>query len=201
MGLYEEFDSALAVVANMNFTMAPVRAALIFCSVTFLTRVSGVQKRYAPFFETVIRYLGGLLSAYALSQDPILLLRADDLGSALLPAFGTPSGLPIYSVNTVSGNVSGGRNGKIMPLSEVLSCQLEFKYLAYLTGRTSYYTAVEKVMEVMYETNLSSSKDLLPTIWSTETGLPASSTSPLLYLVSVHIDGMRRIGLCWRACG
>jgi len=87
------------------------------------------------------------------------------------------------------------------PLSEVLSCQLEFKYLAYLTGRRSYYAAVENVMEVMYETNLSSSKDLLPTIWSTETGLPASSTSPLLYLVSVHIDGMRRIGLCWRACG
>ena len=60
-----------------------------------------IQYNYAPFFETVIRYLGGLLSAYALSGDPILLSRADDLGKMLLPAFNTPSGLPAYAVNTV----------------------------------------------------------------------------------------------------
>ena len=57
---------------------------------------------YAPFFETVSRYLGGLLSAYALSGEPILLARADDLGSMLLPAFNTTHGLPMYAVNTVS---------------------------------------------------------------------------------------------------
>lgn len=59
------------------------------------------QVGYAPFFETTIRYLGGLLSAYALSKEPILLARADNLGRLLLPAFnGTTSGLPAYSVNT-----------------------------------------------------------------------------------------------------
>ena len=57
---------------------------------------------YAPFFETVIRYLGGTLSAYALSGEPILLARADDLGKALLPAFNTSSGFPMYAVNTVT---------------------------------------------------------------------------------------------------
>lgn len=60
------------------------------------------QQSYAPFFETVIRYLGGLLSAYALSGEPILLSRADDLGTMLLPAFDTTHGLPMYAVNTVS---------------------------------------------------------------------------------------------------
>jgi mannosyl-oligosaccharide alpha-1,2-mannosidase len=56
---------------------------------------------YAPFFETVIRYLGGLLSAYALSREPILLQQADDLGMKLFPAFnGTKSGFPAYSVHT-----------------------------------------------------------------------------------------------------
>ena len=55
-----------------------------------------------PFFETVIRYLGGLLSAYALSGEPILLARADDLGKALLPAFNTSSGMPMYAVDTVT---------------------------------------------------------------------------------------------------
>lgn len=59
-----------------------------------------VQNERAPFFETVIRYLGGLLSAYALSGEAIFVVRADRLGAALLPAFDTPSGFPTYSVNT-----------------------------------------------------------------------------------------------------
>ncbi|KAI9460739.1 seven-hairpin glycosidase [Russula earlei] len=154
MGLYEQFDGALAVVANLTFTLPP--------------------NRHAPFFETVIRYLGGLLSAHALSHDPILLTRADDLGTALLPVFDSPSGLPSYSVNTVTGDVAAGWGGATALLAEALTCQLEFKYLAYLTGRTPYYTAVEKIMEAMYNANLSSSSDLFPTTWSTETGLPIS---------------------------
>lgn len=48
------------------------------------------------------RYLGGLLSAYALSGEPVLLSRADDLGRMLLPALNTPSGFPMYAVNTVT---------------------------------------------------------------------------------------------------
>ena len=60
------------------------------------------RENFVPFFETVIRYLGGLLSAYALSGEPILLARADDLGKMLLPAFNTTHGLPMYAVNTVS---------------------------------------------------------------------------------------------------
>ena len=63
---------------------------------------SGCKHSYAPFFETVIRYLGGALSAYALSGEPVLLARADDLGRMLLPAFNTTSGLPTYAVNTVT---------------------------------------------------------------------------------------------------
>lgn len=64
--------------------------------------MSNLQRSYAPFFETVIRYLGGLLSAYALSGEPILLTRADDLGRMLLPALNTTSGLPKYAINTVT---------------------------------------------------------------------------------------------------
>ena len=65
-----------------------------------LTSHTLFQHNHAPFFETVIRYLGGLLSAYALSGEPILLARADELGRKLLPVFNSPSGLPHYSVNT-----------------------------------------------------------------------------------------------------
>lgn len=52
------------------------------------------------FFETVIRYLGGLLSAYALSGNRILLSKAEELGNKLLPVFNTPTGLAAFSINT-----------------------------------------------------------------------------------------------------
>lgn len=52
------------------------------------------------FFETVIRYLGGLLSAYALSGRRVLLDKADLLGTKLLPVFNTASGLAAFDINT-----------------------------------------------------------------------------------------------------
>ncbi|RIB24404.1 Glycoside Hydrolase Family 47 protein [Gigaspora rosea] len=45
-------------------------------------------------FETTIRYLGGLLSAYELSNDLVFLEKAQELGNALLPSFDSPTGLP-----------------------------------------------------------------------------------------------------------
>ena len=71
-----------------------------FIAIKTLSFGFSIQKDHAPFFETVIRYLGGLLSAYALSGEPILLARADELGSKLLPVFNSSSGLPHYAVNT-----------------------------------------------------------------------------------------------------
>lgn len=66
-----------------------------------LPRLSS-QGAQAPFFETTIRYLGGLLSAYALSNEPVLLEKADELGRLLSPAFTTPSGFPTFSVSTIT---------------------------------------------------------------------------------------------------
>ena len=43
-------------------------------------------------FETTIRVLGGLLSAYHLSTDPVFLERATDLGTRLMGSFTSPSG-------------------------------------------------------------------------------------------------------------
>ena len=50
-------------------------------------------------FETTIRALGGLLSAHALTHEPIFLQRATDLGYRILAAFETPSGLPTTKVS------------------------------------------------------------------------------------------------------
>lgn len=52
-------------------------------------------------FESIIRYLGGLLSAYDLTErkNPVFLTQAEKLAIALLPAFDTPSGLPTHLWN------------------------------------------------------------------------------------------------------
>ncbi len=55
------------------------------------------------FFETTIRNLGGLLSAYDLSRDVSFLNKADDLGLRLSRAYDTPSGMPHGSVHLGTG--------------------------------------------------------------------------------------------------
>jgi len=58
-------------------------------------------------FETTIRSLGGLLSAYDLSGDDIFLIKAKDLGSRLFKAFEkSPSGIPFPRVDLKTGKVS-----------------------------------------------------------------------------------------------
>ena len=95
MGLHDLFQDSVAVVANSTFHNQPV------CILCLLPNVFNIaQYQYTPFFETIIRYLGGLLSAYALSGEPILLSRADDLGRKLLPAFNSTHGIPMFAVHT-----------------------------------------------------------------------------------------------------
>jgi len=98
---------------------------------------------FAPFFETTVRYLGGTLSAYALSGDPILLRHAERIGQILLPAFnGSESGLPAYSVNVETGEILYDGDKETVLFAEAATCQLEFKYLAKLTGNKEYYEKV-----------------------------------------------------------
>ncbi|KAI0773224.1 glycoside hydrolase [Trametes elegans] len=153
MGLHEEFLQTVPLISNMTFALE--------------------EGSYAPFFETVIRYLGGLLSAYAISGEPILLTRADDLGAMLLPAFNTTHGLPMYAVNTVSGNTRAGWTGSNILWAEALSCQMEYKYLAHLTGRQEYFEKVEHIMDIMNEADVED--DQFATKWSVDTGKPTNN--------------------------
>lgn len=77
MGLDEEVEHTLKAIKRIDFTTA------------------GVQK--LNVFETTIRYLGGLLSAYDLSnaKHHALLDRAIELGDMLYAAFDTPNRMPI----------------------------------------------------------------------------------------------------------
>ena len=57
-------------------------------------------------FETTIRNLGSMLSAYDLSGDKVFLEKSDDLGRRLLKAFHSPSGIPYGEVELFDGGKS-----------------------------------------------------------------------------------------------
>eukprot|EP01039_Chlorochromonas_danica_P009873 gene9873-10919_t len=101
-------------------------------------------------FETTIRALGGLLSAYDLSKEQIFLTKAKELADRLLPAFNTPTGIPLSHVNLNSGAGGGGWAGSNAVLSELGTLQLEFRYLAKQVGDSKYDTismkAIKKVL-------------------------------------------------------
>lgn len=100
-------------------------------------------------FETTIRVLGGLLSAYHLSNnDPLYLRKAVDLGDRLLPAFNTESGIPFSGI-TLSNGVPVGYGPS--STAEATTIQMEFKYLSHITGDMKYWNAAEKVMDRMNE--------------------------------------------------
>lgn len=47
--------------------------------------------------------MGGLLSAYDLSQEEIFLEKAQQLADKLLPAFNSPTGIPYGRITLASG--------------------------------------------------------------------------------------------------
>ena len=98
-------------------------------------------------FEITIRILGGLLSAYQATGDPKLLGLADDLGTRLLPAFSSPTGMPYMYVNLKTGKTSGAKSNP----AEIGTLLLEFGTLSKLTGKPVYYEKAKKALTALYE--------------------------------------------------
>jgi ER degradation enhancer, mannosidase alpha-like 2 len=97
-------------------------------------------------FEITIRLLGGLLSAYQATGDPRLLALAEDLGTRLLPAFSSPTGMPYMYVNLRTGKTSGARSNP----AEIGTLLLEFGTLSKLTGKTVFYDKAKKAVTELY---------------------------------------------------
>ncbi|KAK5460807.1 mannosyl-oligosaccharide alpha-1,2-mannosidase [Exophiala xenobiotica] len=118
-------------------------------------------------FETTIRMLGGLLSAYYLSTtfpnlapqrdddtnqpgEDLYIEKATDLADRLLGAYESNSGVPYASVNlNTSQGILSHLDGGASSTAEAATLQLEMKYLAKITGEPHYWHKAEKVMEVI----------------------------------------------------
>jgi glycosyl hydrolase family 47 len=112
-----------------------------------VTKLSFDRDIYVKNFEITIRLLGGLLSGYELTHDKRLLSLAEDLGDRLLPAFGSPTGMPYVEVNLKTGKV---RNPKTNP-AEVGTLLIEFGTLSKLTGKPIYYDKAKTALVELYK--------------------------------------------------
>lgn len=125
MGLTKEADDARELIA---------------------TRLSFDRDLDVKHFEIVIRLLGGLLSGYQMTGDARLLALADDLGTRLLPAFDSPTGLPYVMVNLRTGKTSGTESNP----AESGTLLLEYGTLARLTGKRIYRDKAWRALEATY---------------------------------------------------
>lgn len=131
MGMKEEFDEAAHAVKKIDFTYS-------------------TQRMDIPVFETVIRYLGGLLAAYDVSgghdgKYQMLLEKAEELAEILYGAFDTPNRMPILYYQWRPEAVAQPRRASIVNTAEVGSLVMEFTHLAQLSGKQKYYDAVARI--------------------------------------------------------
>lgn len=102
---------------------------------------------YVKNFEITIRILGGLLSGYQMSGDRRLLSLAGELGSRLLPAFRSPTGMPYMYVNLKTGDTRGAVSNP----AEIGTLLIEFGTLSKMTGNAVYYEKAKRAVVELYK--------------------------------------------------
>jgi mannosidase alpha-like ER degradation enhancer 2 len=111
-----------------------------------VTRLSFDKDVSVKNFEITIRMLGGLLSSWQMTGDPRLLRLAEDLGTRLLPAFDSPTGMPYTFVNLKTGKTQGPRSNP----AEIGTLLLELGTLARATGRQGFYDKPKHALAALY---------------------------------------------------
>ncbi|KAF2201723.1 class I alpha-mannosidase-like protein [Delitschia confertaspora ATCC 74209] len=145
MGLDKEFKNALSALKKIDFSTSEASTLNVF--------------------ETTIRYLGGLLSAYDLSnaEHKILVEKALTLGDMLYGAFDTPNRMPITRWDWASAAQNGDQIASISALSaELGSLSLEFTRLSQITGDPKYFDAIQRITN-SFEKHENTTK--IPGLW------------------------------------
>uniref|UniRef100_A0A5B6ZXI1 alpha-1,2-Mannosidase n=1 Tax=Davidia involucrata TaxID=16924 RepID=A0A5B6ZXI1_DAVIN len=145
----------------------------------WVAKLLDFNKNYeASVFETTIRILGGLLSAYDLSGEKVFLQKAIDLADRLLPAWNTPSGIPYNKINLAYGNAHNPRwTGGNSILADSGTEQLEFIALSQRTKDPKYQRKAEYVITELHKTF--PADGLLPIYINPHTG--TTSYSPITF--------------------
>jgi mannosyl-oligosaccharide alpha-1,2-mannosidase len=147
MGLRDEFHQAVEAVASIDFGK------------TNLTSVS--------VFETTIRYLGGLLSAFDMSQEPVLYAKAVQVGEMLYRAFDTKNHTPLgwlHVENTKKEDRMGFYAESNLCFACLGSLTMEFTRLAQVTSDHKYYDIVARISIIL---DRAQDTTKIPGLWPT----------------------------------
>ncbi|KAF1811188.1 seven-hairpin glycosidase [Eremomyces bilateralis CBS 781.70] len=147
MGMVEEFEEGLKHVEKVNFKTS--------------------ERHDIPVFETTIRYLGGLIGAYDLSDGkyPILLEKAVELAEILMGVFDTPNRMPVPYYQWKPAFASQPhRSTTSIVLAELGSLAVEFTRLAQLTKESKYYDAIARITDALDEYQ---DRTRVPGLWPT----------------------------------
>ncbi|KAI6344609.1 hypothetical protein MCOR25_011081 [Pyricularia grisea] len=125
MGMKDDFAEAVKAVKKINWS----KSSGLACSL----------------FETNIRYLGGLLSAYDLSQERVLLDKAVELAHMLYAAFDNEYRLPVNAFNFEDAWYGDLRLSYREVAAAVGSLSLEFTRVTQLTGDPKFYDAIDRI--------------------------------------------------------
>lgn len=139
-------------------------------------------------FEITIRHLGGLLSAYQLTNDRRLLRLAEDLGKRLLPAFDSPTGIPYRFVNLRTGKV----RGEVTNPAESGTLLIEFGALSKLTRKRVFYDKAKRALVETYKRR--SSIGLVGSRINVETGEWVGKTSHISGGIDSYYEYLLK---CW----
>ncbi|KAI0079675.1 alpha mannosidase-like protein [Panus rudis PR-1116 ss-1] len=152
-------------------------------------------------FETTIRVLGGLLSAHQFANhtnQPFhipwyqgqLLAMAHDLGERLLPAFKTPTSLPIARVNLRHGLLRGESLDTCT--AGAGSLILEFGTLSRLTGDDRFEKAAHKAFFAIWNR-----RSELGLVGNTINAWTGSWLHPEITSIGAGIDSFYEYALKW----
>ena len=156
MDLKPEFEEAVKAVNDIDFTTS--------------------DRSDIPLFETTIRYLGGLVGAYDISEAKYktLLNKAVELADVLMGSFDTPNRMPMtYYMWKPTIASQPHRAPTRAVLAEIGSLSVEFTRLAQITKEDKYYDAIARITNEFGE-------------WQSKTNLPG------LFPKNVDASGCRK---------
>lgn len=167
MGLNHEFTEATHAIARIDWSK---------------TRDSSLN-----VFETTIRHLGGLLSAYDLSYHPALLAKAIELGDMLYMAFDTPNRMPPFWLNFNHALKGSQTAGESEASAAVGTLSMEFTRLSQITGNDKYFDAIDRVKDVLQKTQ---NQTVLPGMWPIEINFRSEKATSRYFTLGGRADSL-----------
>ncbi|CAI4227896.1 unnamed protein product [Auanema sp. JU1783] len=136
----EWFDTGLTIVDSIDTAIIMNLKEEVEEATNWIEHELSFEKdRFVNLFETSIRVLGGLLSAYHLTGNEVFKLKSVMIGDKLLNGFTqSKTAIPLSDVNLKTGAAKSPAWSNEASLSEVTTLQLEFRDLSRITGNKTY---------------------------------------------------------------